>query len=99
MELAASETVDKKDCYKVKATCANGTVRLLYYDKQTFLQLREDKATSETGGFSTTYLSNHKKHGGLTYPTDITFGEGKKMQKATLVKLLVNEKVSEEDFK
>lgn len=94
-----SEKVDKEDCYKVKATCINGAVRVLYYSKKTFLELREDKFTTEKGGFTTTYFSGYKKYGKLTYYSDLVFGEGEKMQKAKMVELLVNEKVSDDDFR
>lgn len=99
VELAGSEKVEKEDCYKVKATCTNGTVRILYYSKKTFLQLREDKSTTEKGGFSSTYFSGYKKFGKLTYYTYVAFGEGNQMQKAKMVELLVNEKISEDDFR
>lgn len=94
-----SEKVDKEDCYKVKATCINGAVRVLYYSKKTFLELREDKFTTEKGGFTTTYFSGYKKYGKLTYYSDLVFGESEKMQKAKMVELLVNEKVSDDDFR
>jgi hypothetical protein len=99
LTLVGSEKVDNEDCYKVKATCTNGAERILYYSKKTYLQLREDKSTTEKGGFSTTYFSGYKKYGKLTYYTDLVFGEGEKMQKAKMVDLLVNEKISDDDFR
>ncbi|WP_158799800.1 hypothetical protein [Pedobacter sp. L105] len=99
LTVLGTEKVDKEDCHKVKATCINGAVRILYYSKKTFLMLREDKFTTEKGGFSTTYFSGYKKYGKLTYYTDLVFGEGEKMQKATIVELLANEKISDDDFR
>lgn len=99
LALAGSEKVAGEDCYKVKATCTNGTVRVLYYSKKTFHQLREDKQTTEKGGFSTTLFSGYKKYGKLTYYTEMAFKDGETIQKAQMVELLVNEKVSEEDFR
>lgn len=98
LELAGTDKVEAQDCFKVKASCTNGTIRMLYYSKKTFLQLREDKSTTEKGGFDTTYFSGFKKYGKLTYYTDIVFGDGDKKQTAKMVDLLVNEKVSEDDF-
>jgi hypothetical protein len=99
LTLDGSEKVAKEDCHKLKATCINGTVRTLYISKKTYYLLREDKLTTEKNGFSTTYFSGYKKYGQLTYYTDLSFGEGKKMQKATLVALFVNEKITDEDFR
>ncbi|MFC4211895.1 hypothetical protein ACFOWA_11920 [Pedobacter lithocola] len=99
LTLESTEKVDKEDCYKVKAACINGTVRMLYYSKKTFFQLREDKFTTEKGGFSSTYFSDYKKFGKLTYYSEMSFGDGDKMQKAKMVELLANEKISEEDFR
>lgn len=98
LEAMGIEKVEYQDCYKIKATCVNGATRILYYSKDTFLQLREDKATTEKGNFDTTYFYGYKKYGKLTYYTKLVFGSGDKAQKAELVELLVNEKVSESDF-
>jgi hypothetical protein len=99
IKLMGTETVDKEDCFKVEATCINGTVRLIYYSKKTFLQLREDRSTAEKGNFSSTYFTGYKKYGKLTYFTDMVFGDGEKMQKAKIVDLLVNEKITDDDFR
>lgn len=99
LEAMGSEKVENQDCYKIKATCVNGATSILYYSKDSFLQLREDKATTEKGNFDTTYFYGYKKYGQLTYYSSLVFGSGDKMQKATLVELLVNEKVSDSDFK
>jgi hypothetical protein len=96
---AGTETVNNEDCYKIKATCINGTVRTLYYSKNTFLQLREDISTSEKGVFNTTYFFGYKKYGKLTYYSELSFGSGEKMQKAKMLELLVNEKISDDDFR
>ncbi|MFC3561158.1 hypothetical protein [Pedobacter jamesrossensis] len=98
LTLEGTEKVDKEDSYKVKAACINGTVRMLYYSTKTFFQLREDKSTTEKGGFSSTYFSDYKKFGKLTCYSQMSFGEGDKIQKAKMVELLVNEKISEDDF-
>lgn len=98
IKLIGSEKVDKEDCFKVEATCINGQVRMIYYNKKSFLQMREDRSTAEKGNFSTTYFTGYKKYGKLTYYTDMVFGDGEKMQKAKMVDLLVNEKITDDDF-
>jgi len=99
VKLMGTEMVDKEDCFKVKATCINGAVRLIYYSKKTFLQMREDRSTAEKGNFSITYFTGYKKYGKLTYYTDMIFGDGEKIQKAKIVDLLVNEKITDDDFR
>lgn len=99
LTLLGAEKVKKEDCYKVKATCVNGSLRVLYYSKKTFLKLRVDKFTTEKGGFSTTYFLGYKKYGKLTYYTELVFGDGEKTQKATMVELLANDKISDADFR
>lgn len=99
IKLIGSEKVDKEDCFKVEATCINGQVRMIYYSKKSFLQMREDRSTAEKGNFSTTYFTGYKKYGKLTYYTDMVFGDGEKMQKAKMVDLLVNEKITDDDFR
>ncbi|MCX2576383.1 hypothetical protein [Pedobacter sandarakinus] len=99
LSLENEEKVGSEVCYKVKATCVNGTVRLLYYSKTTFYQLREDKLTSEKANFDTTYFYKYKRFGKLNYYSELTFGTGDQAQSAKLVELLVNEKVSDADFK
>ena len=99
LAVVGTEKVNNEDCYKVKATCINGAVRVIYYSTKTSLKLREDKSTAEKGGFSTTYFSGYKKYGKLTYYTDLILGEGEKMQKAKMVELLPNEKISDDDFR
>jgi hypothetical protein len=99
IKLIGTEKVDKEDCFKVEATCINGQVRMIYYSKKSFLQMREDRSTAEKGNFSTTYFTGYKKYGKLTYYTDMVFGDGEKMQKAKMVDLLVNEKITDDDFR
>lgn len=99
LTFVGTEKVDKEDCYKVNAACINGSVRVVYFSKKTLLKLREDKSTTEKGSLSTTYFSGYKTYGKLTYYTDLVFGEGEKSQKAKMLELLVNEKISDDDFR
>lgn len=100
LELAGSEKVNKEDCYKIKAILANGLVKLLYFSKTTFFMLREDKvANTEKDSFSTTLFSEYKKFGQLTFYTIMKFGTEKNAQTGKIVNLLVNEQITESDFK
>jgi len=100
LELVGEEKVNDENCYKIKATLINGEVRNLFFSKSSFYMLREDKiSNSEKDSFSSTYFSDYQKFGGLTFYTLMKFGDGDKPQVGKIVNLLVNEKVSEKDFK
>ena len=100
IELIGDEKVGDENCYKIKATLINGELRNLYFSKKTFYMLREDKVSNaEKDSFSTTLFSDYQKFGGLTFYTVMKFGEGDKTQVGKIVNLLVNEKISEKDFK
>ena len=62
--------------------------------------IRQDKiSNAEKDSFSTTLFSNYQKFGNLTFYTKMKFGEGDKGKVGKIVTLLINEKVSEKDFK
>jgi hypothetical protein len=100
LELIGEEKVNDENCYKIKASLINGEVRNLYFSKSSFLMLREDKiSNSEKDSFSSTFFSDYQKFGRLTFYTVMKFGEDEKSQVGKIVNLLVNEKISENDFK
>jgi hypothetical protein len=100
IELVGEEKVNDENCYKIKAALINGELRNLYYSKSTFYMLREDKlSNSEKDSFSSVYFSGYKKFGGLTFCTVMKFGDKEKAQVGKITELLVNENISEDDFK
>jgi len=99
LELVGEEKVNDENCYKIKASLINGEVRNLYYSTSSFFMLRQDKVSNaEKDSFSSTFFSEYKKFGGLTYYTVMKFGDGEKAQIGKIVNLLVNENISERDF-
>ena len=99
LELIGEETVNDENCYKVKASLINGEVRNLYYSKSSFFMLRNDKlSNAEKDSYSSCFLSDYQKFGGLTYYTVMKFEDGDKVQVGKVVNLLVNENISEKDF-
>jgi hypothetical protein len=99
LELLDDEKVNSEDCYKIRATLANGLVKLLYFSKTTYFLLRSDKVLNkEKDSFSTSYFSDYKKLGDLIVATTMTFGEGDHYQTAKIVNLLINQDISESDF-
>jgi hypothetical protein len=62
--------------------------------------LREDKVSNaEKDSFSTTLFSDYKNFGGLTFYTTMKFGDSDNPQVGKIVNLLVNEKITDRDFK
>lgn len=99
LELVGNEKVNNEDCYKIKATLANGLVKLLYFSKTTSFLLRSDKVLNkEKDSFSTSYFSDYQKFGDIFFATTMRFGEGDHYQTAKIIKLLFNQGISENDF-
>ncbi|MCU7551689.1 hypothetical protein OCK74_21390 [Chitinophagaceae bacterium LB-8] len=100
LELMGAASVNGEQCYKIRATSVDGSVRTLYYSKATFWLLKEEKVVnSEKDTFSTVLFSGYKKFGKLTYYTEMKLGSNGEYQTATIEKLLVNAGVSVNDFK
>lgn len=98
LELIGVAKVEDEDCYKIKATLANGAVRLLYYSTQTFYQLREDKLENkEKDSFSTVLMSGYQRFGKLSFYTVMKFVDSG--QTGRVVNVLANEGVTGKDFK
>ena len=49
--------------------------------------------------FSTTLFSEFRKFGNLTYYTVMRFGEADNYQTGKIVSLMINENISEDDFR
>lgn len=99
IELLGEEKVDKEECYKLKATLANGRVSILHFSKQSFHLLREDKVSEkEKDSFSTTLYSDFKKFGNLTFASTVKFGADGNYQEAKVVNILINQGVEAKDF-
>ena len=100
LELLGDQKINNEDCYKIKATLINGLVKILYISKATFYTLREDEVSNpEKDSFTTTTFSDYKKFGQLTFYTVMKFGEGDSLQTGKIVSLLMNEKITDNDFK
>lgn len=100
LNLIGEKKVNEENCYQIRAISTTGEERNLYFSKETFYMLREDKIlNAEKESFSTTSFSDYKKFGNLTFYTILKFGEPDKVQIAKIVTLLVNERISEKDFK
>ena len=100
IELAGEEKVNNEDCYKIKATLANGAVSMFYFSKNTFHRLRVDKiSNAEKDTFKTTFFGGFSKFGQLTMYTEMRFEDNGIIQTAKIINLLINEMVTDNDFK
>jgi hypothetical protein len=100
LELLNDQKVNEEDCYRIKATLANGLVKIIYISKTSFYTLREDKvANPEKDSFSTTTFSDYKKFGKLTFYSTMKFGDPNNPQIAKIIELLPNDKITDNDFK
>lgn len=100
IDLVGEAKVNKEPCYKIKATCINGEEKLLYFSKNNFHQLRKETiANGEKDRLSVSEYSDFKQFGKLTYYTTLKFGDAGDLETGKIEKLLINEQVSEADFK
>jgi hypothetical protein len=99
LELIGEEKVNSALCYKIKGTLINGLVKILYYDKESYYLLKSEKIlNAEKNTFSTTLYSNYKKFKNVILCTEMKFGDNGQFQNAKIVKLLINEAVTDKDF-
>lgn len=100
LELDGEEMVLNERCYKIKATLTNGLMKILYYSKNSFYRLREDKTTSQgTNNFSSVLFSNYKKFGELTHYSVMKIQNSNEGQIINVDTIMLNEMVTENDFK
>lgn len=100
LELVGEEKVGDANCYKIKGTLKNGKVELFYFDKTSYLALKNDVIENNNkSSFSTVIYSNFKKFGNLIYSTEEKLSEGNDIKTTKLEELLINEKITESDFR
>lgn len=99
LEMLEEEKVEGKDCYKIKATLVDGSIKHLYFDKKVHFMVKSVQISNgEKDSFNSVYYSDFKKYGKLSFYSVLRFGEGKDAQIGKVISLLVNEKISESDF-
>jgi outer membrane lipoprotein-sorting protein len=87
VELIGKEQVEGADAYKVKCTLKNGDVRLMYFDAETYLQIKgEGKRTVRgTEVESEQYMSDYKEVDGTMVPFSIESGAKGSPQRQKIV--------------
>ncbi|MGM5629760.1 hypothetical protein O2K51_02570 [Apibacter raozihei] len=100
LELIGDGNVDSRSCYKIKASLINGLVKILYFDKETFLTLRSDKIkNAEKDSFTTTIFSDFKKFDDLIHYSKIKVGDSIDFQTITVDEIIINKNILNKDFK
>lgn len=100
LEYIGEEKIENDTCYKIKGTLTSGLVTLLYFNKLSFHMVRSDKiSVAEKNRFTTFYYSNFKQFDKLVYYTEMKFGEEGRYQCGVIENLLINQDISEKDFK
>jgi hypothetical protein len=100
LALVGEENVLNEDCYKIKATLLNGSVKYLFYNKRSFLLIMEENSMEpQAHVFSNFIYLSYKKFGKLVYPHQIKYGEAGKLKDAVITEVHINEGVEEKDFR
>ena len=75
VELLGTETVEGKQCYKVRFTSRTGQIRYAYYDAESFLEVRNDQVVDTKKGkekLLTTMISDYRSVSGILFPHTFT---------------------------
>jgi hypothetical protein len=94
VELAGTETVDGKDAYRLAITLKSGSMRYIYVDRATFLEVRSDAVRHIRGALveSDTRSDDYRSVEGLMFPFTIRSGfkGAPEMERMTVEKIEVN---------
>jgi len=103
VEFLGSETAEGADCYKLKLTLKNGDVRTFYFDKDSFLLVKQESKTMMRGSeqVGDTIVGDYKEVSGLIMAHSIDAGQpGQPVrQKMTIDKIEVNVPIDDVRFK
>ncbi len=100
LALVGEANVLNDDCYKIKATLLNGSVKYLFYNKKSFLLIMEENIMQPQNHFFSNFIYlSYKKTGKLVHPYQIKYGESGKLKDAVIVEVLINAGVEEKDFR
>ena len=99
MERKNDEFIDSRPCFKLKGTFITGESRYLYIEKTTFCVVKQEDIDSESGKvYFTSYFSDFKKFGDFYFYSSTYSVADNHLNRIRVVKVLINESVSEDDF-
>ena len=100
LELLGEENVLNDLCYKIKATLINGSVRLLYYNKKSFLLIREERILPPHDYVYSLFIYlTYQQKSGILVPHQFKYGEAGKLRDAVVTDVSINNGVEEKDFR
>ncbi len=98
LRLLGEEKILNQVCYKIHARSANGIVKNLFYSKESFLLLKEEKILKPELVLTYFFMS-FAKQGELTFCNEMKLLKNGKYQELRILDLVINEKVNETDFR
>ena len=98
IKLVGQENVLKQMCYKIYACSVNGIVKYLFYSKQSFLLLKEEKILSPDLVYTFFFMS-FVKQGQLTFCNEIKLLKNGKYQEVRILDMAINKNVDDTDFR
>jgi hypothetical protein len=103
VELIGKEKVEGSDAYKLKVNMKNGTVRYIYLDADTMLEIKNEGKRMIRGSeveFVST-IGDYKEVGGLLYPYSIEMGAKDHPEKQNIIidKIEINPKLDDARYK
>ncbi len=101
IELTGIEDIDGKEAYALTVTDENSNKRVLYFDKETGLKIRQMSSIKTPEGVknSRTNVGDYKEVQGIKFPFKIDSKTGPMTIKATVDTIKINTGLTEEDFK
>jgi len=102
MKTEGIEQINGKDCYKVVKTPEEGTERIVYYDKKSFMivtTIEYFKGPPLGNNKFETYIEEYQKINNILFPyKDVTFLNGQKNSEGTTEKIELNIEMPEGIF-
>ncbi len=102
MQTEGIEQINGKECYKVVKTLENGTERIEYYDKNSFLIVKTVNYVKDPQGENTKmefYYEDYKKINGILFPyKSVNFQNGQMVEEVTYEEIELNIEMPEGIF-
>jgi len=103
VELLGKEKVEGTDAYKIKATLNNGDVQTIYFDSDSFLEIKEETKRTVRGSeqLIESSIGDYKDVDGVLFPFAMESGVkgSQEKQKLTITKIELNVPADDSIFK
>ncbi len=100
LKYEGKEKVDGKETYKVVMIFPSGSEWIQYYDRDTWLKVKESKEVKTAQGtyMQETYLSNYQEVSGIKYPFTVRQSLGKQKMNFRVTMISVNDNLNDKLF-